>query len=96
MEKVNKATIAAKLVEASDDVKSKSEAERIIGALAEVIKSEVAVGNKVDLYGFIEFTPAVQKGRSGTIPGTTKKYSTEDKKIVKIKPLKAFRDQVAK
>ncbi|HEX5671029.1 MAG TPA: HU family DNA-binding protein, partial [Sulfuricurvum sp.] len=38
---------------------------------------------------------SLQKGKSGTVPGTTKKYTTSDKMVPKFKPGKSLKDSVA-
>ena len=42
-----------------------------------------------------EFETVLQKGKEGTVPGTTKKYKTQDKFVPKFKAGKGLKDAVA-
>ena len=49
----------------------------------------------VSLVGFGSFNAALQKGKSGKVPGTDKMYTTEDKMVPKFKAGKGLKDRVA-
>lgn len=74
---------------------TKKELSAIVNNAIAVITAAVAAGDSVELFGFGKFLPALQKGKSGTIPGSTKKYSTADKMVPKFKAAKAFKTAVA-
>lgn len=62
--------------------------------IADIIKHTTA-GEQVDIFGLCTFKPSIQKAKTGKIPGTDKTYSSPERKIVKITPVKAFKDSVA-
>ena len=74
-----------------------AESSRVIEFIMETIKDNVAAGKKVDISGLCNFTPAIQKGKTGIVPKSNppKKYTTQDKPVVKIKPSQAFKDQMS-
>ena len=45
--------------------------------------------------GFGSFSSSLQKGKSGTVPGTDKSYTTQDKMVPKFKAGKGLKDRVA-
>jgi len=56
---------------------------------------ELAAGNDVVVSGFGSFKSVIRAGRTGTVPGTTKTYSTDDKRVCKFSPAKHLSDTVA-
>jgi len=70
-------------------------AENDITALFNSIASSLEVGDTVSIAGFGKFEPKLQKGKSGTVPGTTKTYVTQDKMVPKFSAAKAFKDAIA-
>ena len=80
---------------ASDNEITKKDATSILNNLTATITKAVATGATVELAGFGKFLPALQKGKTGTVPGSTKKYTTSDKMVPKFKAAKAFKDSVA-
>ena len=69
--------------------------EATLNAALETITTALAKGDSVDLFGFGKFVPALQKGKSGTVPGTTKTYTTSDKMVPKFKAAKSLKDRVS-
>ena len=90
---MNKSELVATLSEKAGV--SKKDAEAVLDALVGVVSSVVAKGDSVDLIGFGSFQRALQKGKEGVVPGTTKKYITKDKYVPKFKVGKKFKDAVA-
>jgi len=85
----------AKVLVAQKLAGSIPEGESIINTITDAIEATVKGGKDVSLFGFGTFTAALQKGRSGVVPGTDKKYTTSDKMVPKFKPAKALKDAVA-
>jgi len=82
------------LVQAKGDYKSKTEADKAISAVTAAITEALVSKEEVSLVGFGSFTANLQKGKTGTVPGTTKSYTTEDKMVPKFKPGKSLKDSV--
>ena len=83
------------LLSLESDIGTKAAASRTVEFIIKTIKDEVAKGNTVDLSGLGSFVPALQKGKSGKVPGTDTEYSTEDKMVPKFRAGKQFKDAVA-
>ena len=92
MAKVTKDVLAEAYAEANEV--SKKDAKATVEFILNSIISEVAKGNEVSLSGFGKFYRATQKGRTGTVPGSTKQYATQDKFIPKFSAAKQFKDGV--
>ncbi len=90
---MNKAQFV-ELVQKNGDYKTKTEAEAAIKAFTEAITEALVAREDVSLVGFGGFSAALQKGKSGTVPGTTKTYTTEDKMVPKFKAGKGLKDRV--
>jgi DNA-binding protein HU-beta len=82
------------LVKISGAYASKAEAEKAINAVTDSITAALAMRDEVSLVGFGTFATATQKGKSGTVPGTDKKYETSDKIVPKFKAGKTLKDRV--
>ncbi len=91
---MNKAQFV-ELVQKNGDYKTKVEAENAIKAFTEAVTEALVAKDDVSLVGFGGFSAALQKGKSGTVPGTTKTYTTQDKMVPKFKPGKSLKDRVA-
>jgi DNA-binding protein HU-beta len=91
---MNKAQFV-ELVQASGEYKTKVEAEAAIKAFTDAITTAVVKKDDVSLVGFGSFSAALQKGKSGKVPGTDKTYKTEDKMVPKFKAGKGLKDRVA-
>ena len=71
---------------------SKVKTAQTINQAIATIQEEVASGNTVSLQGFISLTPTTKKACEGEIGGT--KYSKPERKGIKLKASKAFKDLV--
>ena len=49
-----------------------------------------------DLTEYEVFETAIQKAKTGKVPGTNKTYTTKEKSVPKFRPGKGLKDQVAK
>ncbi len=77
------------------DVESNAAAERIVNIVFNTVKHALEKGEIVDIAGFGKFSTKLQKSKTGTIPGTKKKYTTQDKMVPAFKFGKAVKDAVA-
>jgi len=91
---MNKAQFV-ELVQEQGNYKTKIEAESAIKAFTEAITEALVKGEDVSLVGFGSFAAALQKGKSGKVPGTDKTYTTQDKMVPKFKAGKGLKDRVA-
>lgn len=91
---MNKAQFV-ELVQKSGNYKTKVEAEAAIKAFTDAVTMALVAKEEVSLVGFGSFAASLQKGKSGTVPGTSKTYSTEDKMVPKFKPGKSLKDSIA-
>ena len=92
---MNKKELSATLLAKSSDVTTAKAATAIVDTIFDTIKSELASGSSVAIAGFGNFTPALQKGKSGKVPGTDKIYTTTDRMVPRFKAAKALKDSVA-
>ena len=74
---------------------TKKEAAEQLANVTTTIAASVTAGLEVSIPGFGVFKPALQKGKSGKVPGTDKTYTTADKIVPRFKAGKAFKDAVA-
>ncbi len=91
---MNKAEFV-ELVQASGEYKTKVEAEAAIKAFTEAVSVALTKKEDVSLVGFGSFATALQKGKTGKVPGTDKTYTTQDKMVPKFKAGKGLKDRVA-
>jgi len=91
---MNKAQFV-ELVQKHGEYNTKADAEAAIKAFADAVTEALIAKDDVTLVGFGSFTSALQKGKSGTVPGTDKTYTTQDKMVPKFKPGKGLKDVVA-
>lgn len=91
---MNKAQFV-ELVQSCGEYKTKVEAEAAIKAFTEAITEALVKQEEVSLVGFGNFSAALQKGKSGKVPGTDKTYTTQDKMVPKFKAGKGLKDRVA-
>ena len=92
---MNKKELATKLAETTSCVKSVKDATEIVEAFITIATNELASGGSIDLYGFGKFVTALQKGKTGKVPGTNKEYTTESKMVPRFKAAKTLKDAVA-
>jgi DNA-binding protein HU-beta len=71
---------------------SAAQAERIVVAVVEGIKTGVKKGKSVQLVGFGTFKVANRKARTGVNPKTGEKIRIKASKTVKFVPGKAFKE----
>jgi DNA-binding protein HU-beta len=91
---MNKAQFV-ELVQKSGEYKTKVEAEAAIKAFTDAVTEALVAKEEVSLVGFGSFSSALQKGKSGKVPGTDKTYSTEDKMVPKFKAGKGLKDRIS-
>ena len=71
---------------------SKADVGRALAAIQETIIEAVADGKKVSLTGFVSFDPIVQAARNGRNPRTGEELFIPERRSVRVRPLKAFKD----
>jgi len=91
---MNKAQFV-ELVQKHGDYKTKADAEAAIKAFTDAVTEALVAKEDVTLVGFGSFSSALQKGKSGTVPGTDKTYTTKDKMVPKFKAGKGLKDRIA-
>lgn len=79
---------------ASKSGMTKTDVDKALDALTDSIGEILAEGDLVQLIGFGTFKPHLRKGKTGEMPATGKTYSTQDKKIPKFTPGKAFEEKL--
>ena len=90
---MNKAQFV-ELVQKTGSYTTKTEAENAIKAFNEAVTEALVNKEDVSLVGFGSFVSALQKGKSGKVPGTDKTYTTQDKMVPKFKAGKGLKDRV--
>lgn len=73
---------------------SKAQVDRFITALQDTVIDAVSDGKEVRLTGFAAFIPTLRPSRSMISPRTGEVLEVPEAKIVKIRPLKKFKDTV--
>lgn len=91
---MNKAQFV-ELVQKHGQYKTKAEADKAIDAVTSAITEALVQKEEVSIVGFGSFSTALQKGKTGKVPGTDKNYTTDDKTVAKFKPGKMLKDSVA-
>ncbi|WP_457750315.1 HU family DNA-binding protein [Sulfurimonas sp.] len=91
---MNKAQFV-ELVKNVGDYKTKADAELAVEAFTEAVTIALAKKEDVSLIGFGNFTAVLQRGKSGTVPGTNKTYTTQDKMAPKFRAGKTLKDRVS-
>lgn len=89
-----KKTQFVELVQQCGGYKTKAEAENVIKAFTGAITEALVKKEDVTLIGFASFSTGLQKGKSGTVPGTSKTYTTADKMVPRIKFGSTIKDRV--
>lgn len=74
---------------------TKAAVSRVVASLQDEIIGAVAKGDEVSLTGFVAFTPAVRAARTMRNPRTGEEIQVPETKVVKIRAMKRFRDEVA-
>lgn len=84
-----------KLVKEQGGYNTNVEANTAINAFIGAITEALEKREDVSLIGFGSFSAALQKGKTGKIPGTDKTYTTQDKMVPKFKAGKNLSEKVA-
>ena len=92
MASINKSELT-KEVSAKTDLKQK-DAEKVIDALIESIKDNLAKGEKVQIIGFGSFEVRNRAARKGRNPQTGKTLTIPATKVPAFKPGKALKDAI--
>ncbi|WP_457748601.1 HU family DNA-binding protein [Sulfurimonas sp.] len=82
------------LVREKGEFDSKAAAVKAVDAVTKAITKALVQKESVPLVGFGTFSVALQKGRTGKVPGTNKEYTTEDKYVPKFKAGKSLKEAV--
>ncbi|MDD6056263.1 MAG: HU family DNA-binding protein [Helicobacter sp.] len=84
------------LVKEVGGYETKKDAEKAVSAFVDaVVKALSKKEGSVELIGFGKFETAKQAAKEGTVPGTNKKYKTEEKFVPKFKAGKSLKDTIA-
>lgn len=76
--------------------KTKKAADDTVEFIIAKIIAEVESGKQVSLSGLCSFKPAIQKAKTGNVPGRPGQlYTSPEKRVVRIAPAAAFRARVA-
>ena len=89
---MNKKELVAALAEKSEV--TKKDAEKILDALVEVVGSELAKGEKIQMVGFGTFEVAQREARTARNPRTGETMEVKASKSPKFKAGKALKDTV--
>ncbi len=92
MEIINKKTIAEKVAENCE--MTKKDASAVVEEVFNVIASELADGNKVDITGFGKFEVKTRAARSGINPQTKEPIEIPETKVPGFKASKSLKDSV--
>ncbi|TLD96855.1 HU family DNA-binding protein [Helicobacter jaachi] len=84
------------LVKKVGEYDTKKDAEKAVNSFVDAISKALSKKQSVELVGFGKFETAVQKAKSGKVPGSHKTYTTKEKSVPKFRPGKGLKDQVAK
>ncbi|WP_334087623.1 HU family DNA-binding protein [Helicobacter typhlonius] len=75
---MNKAEFV-ELVKKVGNYSTKKDAEQAVSAFTEAISKALSKKQSVELVGFGKFETAIQKAKTGKVPGTSKTYKTAEK-----------------
>lgn len=89
---MNKAELVSAVAEKSGQTSSAVGA--VLGAFEDVITSEVAGGNKVQIPGFLTFERGERAARTGRNPATGAEIQIPASRVPKVKVGKSFKDAV--
>ncbi len=94
MAKLNKTQVITEVAQTLDI--SKADSKKYLESLIDVITKALSKGKdrKVAISGFANFELKSRKARTGRNPATGEKIKIPAKKVLKITPLKAFKDTV--
>lgn len=94
METISKKQLVDQIAAKTDA--TKTDINTILDAYIDVVKSNVAEGNKVQLVGFGAFELRHRAARKGRNPQTGKEIEIAASKVPAFKPGKSFKDEVNK
>ena len=89
---MNKAELVSAVAEKSGQ--SGATVSSVLGAIEEVVTSEVAGGGKVQLPGFLSFERADRAARTGRNPATGEEIQIAAATVPRVKVGKSFKDAV--
>ncbi|WP_419784932.1 HU family DNA-binding protein [Pseudodesulfovibrio sp.] len=89
---MTKAELVAKIAEKNGT--SKAQAEASMNAILDIIKDELAAGNKLTLTGFGTFSVSARKARTGRNPRTGDEIKIPACKVAQFKPGKVLKDAI--
>ena len=89
---ITKADLIARM--ANNAGMTKADAGKALDAFTKSVGDILAEGDIVSLVGFGKFEAVLQKGKSGTVPGTDRTYQTEDKLAPKFYAGKGLKDKI--
>jgi len=89
---MTKAELVAKIAEKNGT--SKAQAEASMNAILDIIKDELAAGNKLTLTGFGTFSVSERKARTGRNPRTGSEIKIPACKVAQFKPGKVLKEAV--
>lgn len=84
------------LVQEEGDFETKAQAEKAVKGFTGAVEKALSKKDSVTLVGFGTFSTAFQKSKTGVVPGTDRKYTTEDKYVPKFKAGKGLKETIAK
>jgi len=84
------------LVKEEGGFETKAQAEKAVKGFTSAVEKALLKKESVSLVGFGTFSTAFQKSKTGVVPGTDRKYTTEDKYVPKFKAGKGLKDIVEK
>lgn len=94
METISKKQLVDQIAAKTDA--TKTDINTILDAYVDVVKSNVAEGNKVQLVGFGAFELRHRAARKGRNPQTGKEIEIAASNVPAFKPGKSFKDEVNK
>ena len=94
METISKKQLVDQIAAKTDA--TKTDINTILDAYIDVVKSNVAEGNKVQLVGFGAFELRHRAARKGRNPQTGKEIEITTSNVPAFKPGKSFKDEVNK
>ncbi len=89
---MTKAELVAKIADKNGT--SKAQAEASMNAILDIIKDELAAGNKLTLTGFGTFSVSERKARTGRNPRTGDEIKIPACKVAQFKPGKVLKEAV--
>jgi DNA-binding protein HU-beta len=83
------------VAELSEDLEiSKQEAAKFLDSFEGIVTDSVSAGDPVMLSGFVKFARVDRPARKGRNPATGETIQIKAKSVVKVTPLKKFKDVV--